>query len=186
MFKFLSRRAAPFTRVLLVESGSRAIAEKALVSFYERHHAATVDLLTCFEGAPATFRAQQGQIYTSRQSRRQLLRDLRARHYDVLAMICSGEPFLAKYKIGLAALLPAKVLIVNENADYFWCDRGSIGILWKLFTARAGLGEESGNRTLTRIATFPFLLIFLVGFALRVHLMRRLRLLFRSAVPLNL
>jgi len=181
VLKFLSRRAAPFTRVLLVESGSRVIAEKVLASFYARHGAKAVDILTCFDGVPVAFRAAQGQAYTNRGSRRQLVRELRARRYNVLAIICSGEPFLAKYKFALAALLPAKILIVNENGDYFWFDRGNLAIVWKLFTTRAGMGGESGNRTLVRIATFPFLLLMLLGFAARVHLMRQLRLLFRTA-----
>lgn len=186
MFNFLSRRAVPFTRVLLVESGSRAIAEKVLASFYDRHSAETIDLLTCLVGAPATLRA--GQVlcsfdYPDRHSRRQLVRDLRSRHYNVLAIICSGEPFLAHYKFALAALVPAKVLIINENGDYFWFDRGSLGILGKLFAVRAGLAGESAFRTLARIAGFPFTLALLLAFAARVHLMRQLRLLFRRSAP---
>jgi hypothetical protein len=185
VFRFLSRRPVPFARVLLVESGSRAIAEKVLTSFYDLHGAQTVDLLTCLDSEPVAFRAHQGGTlrsfeYAAWHSRRQLVRDLRLRRYDVLAIICSGEPLLAGYKFALAALLPAKVLIVNENADYFWFDRGNIGIVGKLIAARAGLAGESGNRTLARIAGFPFTLALLLGFAARVHLMRRVRLLFRQ------
>ena len=185
MFRFLSRHAAPFTRVLLVESGSRAIAEKVLPLLYERHSAETVDLLTCFEGQPVAFHAAGGRVlrsfdYPDRHARRRLMRDLRSRQYSVLAIVCSGEPYLARYKFALAMLLAAKVLIVNEHADYFWCDRGSLGTLWRLFTTRAGIGSEGGNRTLFRIAAFPFQLLLLMGFAARVHLMRGLRLLFRS------
>jgi len=98
--------------VLLVESGSRGIAEKVLASFYERHSAGTVDLLSYLDGAPAAFRAEQGEVlrsfnYPSRASRRELVRELRSRRYDVLAIICSGEPYLARYKFALAALVPA-------------------------------------------------------------------------------
>jgi hypothetical protein len=182
VFRFLSRRAVPFTRVLLVESGSRAIAEKALASFYHRHLAETVDLLTCLDGVPDAFRAERGQAlrsfdYRDRDSRRRLVHDLRSRHYGVLAIICSGEPHLARFKFALAALLPAKVLIVNENGDYFWFDRGSLPILGKLIAARAGLAGEGGRGTLVRIAGFPFTLVLLLAFAARVHLMRQLRLL---------
>jgi hypothetical protein len=183
VFRFLSQRAVPFTRVLLVESGSRSIAERVLPLLYDRHSAETVDLLTCFDGEPGGFRNRQGKTlrsfdYPDRNSRRQLVRDLRSLHYNVLTIICSGEPYLARYKFALAALLPVKVLIVNENADYFWLDRGSPGILWKLFAARAGLDSESSRRTLARIVAFPFTLALLLGFAARVHLMRQLRLLF--------
>ena len=173
MFRFLSRRGPPFTRVLLVESGSRAIAEKVLALFYERHSAETVDLLTCRDGVPDAFRTEQGQAlrsfdYADRASRRRLVRELRSRQYDILAIICSGEPYLARYKFALAALVPAKVLIVNEHGDYFW-----------LFAARAGLAGESGARSLARVAAFPFTLALLLAFAAKVHVMRQLRLLFR-------
>jgi hypothetical protein len=184
VFRFLSRRAVPFTRVLLVESGSRAIAEKVLALFYDLHSAETVDLLSCRDGEPGAFRTERGRVlrsfdYADRASRRRLVRDLRSRDYDVLAMFCSGEPHLARFKFALAALLPAKVLIVNENGDYFWFDRGSLGLLCKLFAARAGLAGEGGLRTLARIAAFPFLLAFLLAFAAKVHLTRQIRLLFR-------
>jgi hypothetical protein len=184
VFRFLSRRGPPFTRVLLVESGSRAIAEKVLALFYERHSAETVDLLTCRDGVPDAFRTEQGQAlrsfdYADRASRRRLVRELRSRQYDILAIICSGEPYLARYKFALAALVPAKVLIVNEHGDYFWLDRGSFGILCKLFAARAGLAGESGSRSLARVAAFPFTLALLLAFAAKVHVMRQLRLLFR-------
>ena len=61
--------------MLLVESGSRAIAEKVLALFYERHSAETVDLLTCRDGVPDAFRTEQGQAlrsfdYADRASRR--------------------------------------------------------------------------------------------------------------------
>ena len=181
--RFLSRRSPPFTRVLFVESGSRAIATKVLPFLYDRHVAETVDLITCFEGVPATFRDLQGSTrysfhYPDRHSRRQLVRELRARQYDIIAMICSGEPYLAGYKVALATLLPAKILVINENADYFWFDRGSVGLIGRLLAARAGLGGESASRTLARVFSFPFSLLALLGFAARVHLMRQLRLLF--------
>ena len=181
--RFLSRRSPPFTRVLFVESGSRAIATKVLPFLYDRHAAETVDLITCFEGSPATFRELQGSIrrsfqYPDRQSRRLLVRELRARQYDLIAMICSDEPYLAGYKLALATLLPAKILVINENADYFWFDRGSLRLIVRLLTARAGLDADSSARTIAQIVSFPFALLALLGFAARVHLMRQLRLVF--------
>ena len=135
--------------------------------------------------APAAFRAEQGEVlrsfnYPSRAGRRELVRELRSRRYDVLAIICSGEPYLTRYKFALAALIPAKVLVINEHADYFWFNRGSFGILCKLFAARAGLAGEGISRIVARIATFPFVLVFLLAFAARVHLMRQFRLLFQG------
>lgn len=171
--------------MLLIESGSRPIAEKILPHLYGRHGAETVDLFTCFEDAPYTFHETRGTVrrsvhFPDRSARRRLVRELRARQYNVIAIVCSGEPYLAGYKFALAALLPAKILIVNENADYFWFDRGSFRLIGKLLAARAGLAGESSARTLARILSFPFTLLALLAFAARVHLMRGLRLLFRS------
>jgi len=181
--RFLSRRSPQFTRVLFVESGSRAIATKVLPFLYDRHGAETIDLITCLEGTPTTFRDLQGSVrrsfhYPDRASRRQLVRELRARQYNIIAIICSGEPYLAGYKLALAALLPAKILVINENTDYFWFDRGSLRLIGKLLAARAGLDAEGSARTVAQIVSFPFALLVLLGFAARVHLMRQLRLLF--------
>ena len=171
--------------MLFIESGSRAIATKVLPLLYDRHAAEAVDLITCFEGAPATFRGLPENVrysfhYPDRISRRRLAGELRARQYDIIVVICSGEPYLAGYKLALATLLPAKILVVNENADYFWLDRGSLRLVGRLIAARAGLDADSSARTVAQIVSFPFALAVLVGFAARVHLMRGLRLLFRS------
>lgn len=178
---FLTRHSPPFTRVLLVESGARAISEKVLSSFYDRHSAERIDLLTCFEGAPQPFRDGRILRTTDYSGRRTLLRELWAARYNVVAIVCSGEPYLFRYKCAIAALLPAKVLVINENGDYFWLDRGSLRILRKLLAVRTGLSGESAARTLALILAFPFTLAFLLLFAARVHLMRSLRLLLKPA-----
>jgi hypothetical protein len=177
----LSRRVPPFSRVLLVESGSRHLLEKLLPHFYDAWAAEMqLDVLTCFPTCPESFRAERGRIlrvqdYTTAGARRRLLRELRARRYAVLGVICSSEKLLAGYKWALAALLPAKVLIINENGDYFWLDRGNIQTLRRFMSHRAGIAGTGLWRTIARAVIFPFTLTYLLLFAAGIHLRRQLR-----------
>jgi hypothetical protein len=177
----LSRRIPQFSRVLLVESGSRRILEKLLPHFYEAYGAhVKLDVLTCFPAEPARFRAEKGDVlraqdYSSARARRRLVRELRARRYAVVGIICSNEKLLAGYKWALAALLPAKLLIINENGDYFWVDRGNLRAIRRFVWHRAGIAGTGLWRTLARAVIFPFTLTYLLLFAAGVHLRRQLR-----------
>ncbi|HZU27073.1 MAG TPA: hypothetical protein VFA04_16215 [Bryobacteraceae bacterium] len=177
----LSRRIPHFSRVLLVESGSRRILDKLLPHFYEAYGAQVqLDVLTCFAADPAPFRSDKGDIlrvqeYSSASARRRLLRELRSRRYAVLGIICSNETLLARYKWSLAALLPAKLLIINENGDYFWVDRGNLRAIRGFVWHRAGIAGTGLWRTLARAIIFPFTLTYLLLFAAAIHLRRQLR-----------
>ena len=46
--------------------------------------------------------------------------------FAALGILCSGEPIMTKWKWWLAAKVPAKIFIINENADYFWLDRARL------------------------------------------------------------
>ena len=94
---FLSKRLPPFTRVLLIESGSRDLFEELLRGLYDVYPEMRADLVTCFEGVPSTFRADAGQVYrvadySGRALRKRLYRELAANHYDTAGMICSANP----------------------------------------------------------------------------------------------
>ena len=88
----------------------------------------------------------------------------------------AGDAIMAPWRWAALAALPAKFLIVNENADFFWLDRGHAGPLTQFLQRRSGLGDASALRTLWRIAAFPFVLAFLLGYAVYVHLIRGARL----------
>ena len=90
-------------------------------------------------------------------------------------MICSNEPIMTKWKWVLAARLPAKVFILNENGDYFWLDRGHLSNIRNFVLVRAGLTGSGAVRTLARLVSFPFTLLYLILYALTVHLRRKLR-----------
>ena len=180
MRRFLSKAEPPFDRVLLIESGSRSLFEDILSGFYETHPDVRADLVTCYAGLPQHFRPESGAVYRvteyrDSRSRRSLYAEMAATRYNVIAMICSGEPIMTKWKWMLAARLSGKVLILNENCDYFWFDRGHLSTIWHFTLVRAGLAGAGAVRTAARLVVFPFAIVYLILFAATVHLRRKLR-----------
>ncbi len=119
---FLSRRIPPFTKVLLVESGSRHLTEYILAHLHSLYPDMHADLFTCFSGTPAgldetTAKIYRSQDYAARPARTRVLGELAQNGYNILGIICSGEPVLTRWKWILAARLPAKVFLLNENGD---------------------------------------------------------------------
>lgn len=177
---FFSKRIPAFSRVLLIESGSRQLFEDLLNGLYEVHPEMTADLLTCYGGAPEHFRADRGRVYNVNEypgqaGRQRLIADLAGNGYTVAGIICSGEPVMFKWKWMLAWRLPAKIFILNENGDYFWLDRGNWPTIRYFLLFRAGLSGAGAVRTLTRLLLFPFTLLYLILFAAMVHLRRKVR-----------
>jgi hypothetical protein len=163
-----------------VESGSREISERLLPTL-RRNHGAPVDVVTCFPGVPeglapdaTVFRTGE---YRGRSGRKRLYYELRARHYALLGLLCSGEPIMTRWKWALALKVPAKIFIVNENADYFWLDYAHRSVLLHFAFLRSGLTGIGGLRTLARLIAFPFTLSWLLAYAAWVHSRRALRLL---------
>lgn len=182
---FFRRHIPPFERVLVVESGSRGITQLLLprirAAFGSR---IAVDLVTCYEGVPASLpegnRVFRVSEYAGRRGRRRLYRELRAAGYSIVGIVCSGEPIMTKWKWALAAQLPAKIFIVNENADFFWLDYSQRGIIAHFALVRSGLAGAGAVRTAAGIAAFPFTIGFLLLYAATVHFRRALRMLFQT------
>lgn len=177
---FLSKAVPPFTRILLVESGSRQLLEDLLDGLYEVHPEMTADLVTCYAGVPGKFRTDRGAVYRvtgypDAASRQRFYAELAANRYNVLGIVCSGEPIMTKWKWMLAARIPAKVFVLNENGDYFWLDRGHWSNIRHFVLFRAGLSGAGAVRTIGRLLLFPFALLYLMLFAATVHLRRKLR-----------
>jgi hypothetical protein len=109
-----------------------------------------------------------------------LLRELAANRYTHVGIVCSGEPYLARWKWALALALPAKVFVVNENGDYFWLDRRHLRIIGRFAADRWGLADAGAARTLGRAVAFPFALAYLLLYAAAVHARRAFRLMWRA------
>src|SRR3984893_50906 len=177
---FLSKAQPPFSRVLLVESGSRQLYENLLGNLYDFYPEMRADLATCYAGAPANFRAERGSVYRvtdypDGQSRKRLYQELARNQYTVVGIICSAEPIMTKWKWMLAARLSGKVFVLNENGDYFWLDRGHLAPLRHFVLFRSGLTGGGAVRTIARLVLFPFTLLYLILYAATVHLRRKLR-----------
>lgn len=171
---FLRRRVPPSSRILLVESGSRRITQ--IVIPHLRAHfgdGMAIDMVTCFPEPPAGA-AEIFSVSDYRGRRMSLVRELRGRGYAVAAIICSGEIILNKWKWGLVAALPAKFLVINENGDYFWLDRGHWPAIRQFVKHRAGLANAGIVRAAARVFIFPFTLSYLLLYAAAVHLRRAL------------
>jgi hypothetical protein len=187
---FLSRTVPVPTRVLVLESGPRAVAERLIPRLREVFGQQTpIDLLTCLPSDPVSLRPEPGphepQVWrvtdcVDRRSRRRLLREIRSRRYPVTAVLCANSPLMASWRTAALLLFPSKFLIVNENADFFWLDRGHWRNLLRLWMHHSGVFEESAVRAAARLAAFPFTLVFLLGYAGYVHLVRGVRLTLRQ------
>lgn len=173
---FFRRCIPPFNRMLLVESGPREVARKALLSLRCNHgDGLAVDLLTCYAGVPEGFEnavVYRTSDYQGRAGRSRLYAELRARGYGAMGVICSGDPIMTKWKWAVAAKLPAKLLIVNENADYFWFDRGNWRIIGYFALFRAGLVGPGSLGVVARVLLFPLTMLYLLGYAAAVHVRR--------------
>jgi hypothetical protein len=161
--------------VLLVESGARGVFDRLIPRLYEIHgEEIEVDLITCYPSTPAGFqgRVLRVQDYGGSAARGELYRELRARGYSVVGILCSGEPIMTKWKWMLAARLNAKVLIINENADTLWIDWSHREHIARLARVRLGLTGAAAIPSLWRILLLPFSAVFLVLYAAAVHLRR--------------
>ena len=167
--------------MLLVESGSRSIAEAVAPILYQNHgDAARIDLVSCFATLPKGFHAETTRIYRvadyrGREGRKRLYGLLRQNGYSHIGIICSEEPLMTKWKWALAWQVPAKVFIVNENADYFWFELPNHKTIREFVLTRTGLGGAGAVRTLARAFSFPFTFLYLLLYASVAHLGRALR-----------
>jgi hypothetical protein len=178
---FLTGRLPKVNAILLVESGSRGLVEGVIPGLRENYGPDIhVDLVTCYASLPQGFNPERTRVYRvsdyrGREGRKRLYRELGANRYALLGMICSGEVVMAKWKWALGLRLPAKIFIINENGDYFWLDRTHLRTIRQFVMLRAGLAGSGAVRTLVRLASFPFTLLYLLLYATTVHARRALR-----------
>ncbi len=168
-----------------MESGARELAERVLPHIRSTWGSEfPIDLVTCYSGNPAGLPEDAAVYrvtdYGTPEARRVLMTELRSRDYAYAGIICSGQPVMTKWKWLIAARVPAKLFVVNENADYFWLDRDNARIARQFFLIRAGLAGAGSIRTVARVLLFPFTLAFLISYAFVAHARRRLRLLVRA------
>jgi hypothetical protein len=179
--KYVLSRAEPQgTRILLIESGSRALMEHTTALLIDTWATAyRFDLLTCYGGLPTGF-PEGGDIfrvhdYPTPERRQELIRELQSRDYAYLGLICSAEPIMTKWKWLIALRVPAKVFIINENGDYFWLNRENASVVREFALVRAGLYGSDAIHTIARLLAFPFAVLYLLLYALAAHARRAVR-----------
>jgi hypothetical protein len=177
---FLRGRYPAVASILLIESGSRSIVERVVQSLRRGYGGEVpIDLVSCFAARPQGFdertRVFRVSDYRGSGGRRKLYRELIANRYSIVGIVCSGEPLMTKWKVALAWQVPAKIFIINENADYFWLDLAHSKQLRRFVLFRAGLAGAGAVRTLARAVSFPFTLLYLLLYASVVHTRRALR-----------
>jgi hypothetical protein len=174
---FFRRSIPPLTRILLVESGSRHLFDTLIPKLYQIYgDAIEVDLITCFAGVPEGFRGTVSRVtdYTDPASRLGLLTGLKSRDYAAIGIICAAEPIMTKWKWWLAAKVPAKLFVVNENCDFFWADLGQWRLIMHFVFCRAGLTGAAAVPAIARLLFFPVTLTYLLLYAGAVHLRRKI------------
>jgi hypothetical protein len=140
--------------------------------------AAEIDVVTCYAGPPrgADGRTYRVGDYPSAEARKLFYTELNSRGYGVIGIICAAEPIMTKWKFALAARVSAKILIVNENADFFWCDLANWRTLLHFVLFRAGVTGASAIPAIGRLLFFPLTAAYLLMYAGAVHFRRRIRL----------
>jgi hypothetical protein len=100
---------------------------------------------------------------------------LKSRNYAAIGIICAAEPIMTKWKWWLAAKIPAKLFIVNENCDFFWADRAHWRLIMHFVFFRAGLTGAAAVPAIARLLFFPVTLSYLLLYAGFVHLRRKIQ-----------
>jgi hypothetical protein len=163
---------------LFVESGSRHLIEH-VIHLLRTHLTDPIEmgLVTCFAGVPKGFEGEVFRIgdYSGRAGRKRLYQELRQRQYPIACIICSAEPIMMKWKWALGARVPAKILVLNENGDFFFLDRGHWRIALHFVLYRAGLTGSAAIPAIARLLFFPVTLTYLLLYAAFVHLRRKWR-----------
>ncbi|MBI4461180.1 MAG: hypothetical protein HY648_14125 [Acidobacteria bacterium] len=166
--KYFFRTTIPSVHdVLLIESGSPKVVERSLGGVRRIFPGARYHLLTCQADASSrpfdtVFRSSD---YPSWWSKLLLLLSFRKKGYEVVAVLCTKERILWRWKMLALAVIPAKVLIINENADFFWLHWRNWRTFRQLVSVRWGMAAKL--RALCSGALhallFPFLLLFLIS-----------------------
>lgn len=140
---------------------------------------AEIDVITCFAGAPCGANGKIYRVadYPTAEARSRLYAELNSRGYGAIGVLCSAEPIMTKWKLALAARVRAKVLIVNENGDFFWFECRNWRLLLHFLLFRAGLTGASAVPALARLLFFPLAAAYLLAYAGAVHFRRRIRML---------
>lgn len=176
----ISNREGSFDQILIVESCPREVTEWFLRHVYDEQRSRRVDLVTCYAGAPRVFDVARGTIYSVHQpeiasNRGKFISGLNMSPYTLVAIFCAGSPVLNKWKWAIALRTRAKLLIVNERADFFFFDLANRRFARRLLAERLGGRGSVDVRAIAKLFLVPFTIAFLVCYAAVMHVRRMAR-----------
>lgn len=167
-------------RLLLVESCERSDLERLIPNLGEMACRDTgIDLFSCTPGMPsglgAGARAWRSYDAAGTSARWRMLRQLRRARHSAVAIPCTDSPLLGTWKIALALLLPARVLVTGDDGGAFWLSLRTWPKAAKLLFSRSGFVPSEIARRMAHVAFVPFGLCVLACFAAKVHLRQLIR-----------
>lgn len=179
MTGLFSKHRPPFRRVLLIESGSRSVADRFLQYVYQLEDCGQVDVLTCFSTPPQAFRSQRGQVFLVTDpaivgNRRQFLRTISSMPYDIVAVLNTGSGILRKWKWAITLLTQAKIVLVPENNGFIFADYGHF-LQFDVNVPRLKREQITGLHLAGEVLLMPFVVLYLLLYAGGVHFRRTLR-----------
>ena len=140
---------------------------------------APIDLFTCLAGEPAGLgdgaRSWRSYDATNQSERWNLLRAIRRERHPAAAILLGESPLLAVWKLVLAGLLPAKILLVDPSEGLVWLDCPHWRQVFRIAVSRSGITNPEFLRKAAHVAALPITLTVLLAFAARVHLARLVR-----------
>jgi len=175
--------------VLLIESGSPDVSLRVVEKIRKLFPGARYHLLTCWPETTAQHHSAGYQSifrtsdFPTAMEKVRLLFSLARRGWRVLAILCTGEPLLWRWKLLALLIFPSKVLVANENADFFWLDWAHRRNLRQFLAVRWGVNRDEIAATVLRALLFPFTLLFLLLTAFYLYTRRWRRLLLWKLRP---
>ncbi len=176
-----SRAHPSFDRLLVIESGPREITERILPYFYDDQKCRQLDVLTCYTAGPANFDPGRGTLFFANSAdiahdRQRFIRTLIGTPYSVVAIICADSAVLSKWKWTVALFTKAKLLIINENAHFFFLDLSHHRVAEAMLARRMGIRNPTKFIVLCgELLIVPFTVAYLLLYAGAVHVRRLLR-----------
>jgi hypothetical protein len=174
MKDFFGRKFPSGGDVLIIESGSPHITDRAVIGLHRMFPNSPLHLATCWPNRAGRDFAQVFAVgeYAGRSEKVGLLGSFRRHGYSVLALLCSGEPIMNLWRTLALLLVPAKVIIINENGDFFWLSWENRTMLRSFLSARWGVNLRHGLKIVLLALAFPFTVLFLMLTALYYYLRR--------------
>ena len=168
-------------RVLLIESGTREAGELILSRLAGKAGGAGMHLLTCYDTPPlALSQFQNAECFSVHapeavRDRAKYARQLARGPYDAVIVLATGSGVLSKWKWLVALQTASRLVLADEDGAWFFVTLRNPAplLVLALRLLRVGTVPELVV-AFFRMLSVPFVLAYLVAFAIAVHVRRAL------------